>query len=170
MGEWKRREARLESTTPKHGLMCFGFCLICSSLLFYFFSFARGFCSLDVLLLLLCFMSIDEWVQPIYIPCIRFRFFLRSHPVISEVGCATGVGPRSSRATKKVSRFEVWMENVLSKTNSNSGSIIARSFNSFFFLSLSPCLSDDLNTIHSFFFFSRAEMKEEPLTRDVIQS
>jgi hypothetical protein len=50
------------------------------------------------------------------IPCIRLRFFLRSQPAISEVGCATGVGPRSSRATKNVSRFEVWMENVLSKT------------------------------------------------------
>lgn len=48
------------------------------------------------------------------VPCIRLRFFLRSQPESSEVGCATGVGPRSSRATKKVSRLEVWIEKVLS--------------------------------------------------------
>lgn len=43
----------------------------------------------------------------------RLRFFLSSQPDISE-GWGATLGPRSSRATKKVRRLEVWIEKELS--------------------------------------------------------
>jgi len=50
----------------------------------------------------------------------RLRFFFNIQPDISDVGCDIDFGPRSSNATKKVSRLEVLIENELSTTKGPS--------------------------------------------------